>query len=363
MAAKIEPTERQPAGATAGSGDMLRKFDERLRALQDDLRHTSKRQTPAEGLHGSDNESNKQLEELKGRLNDLLRPSHQSKLVEDLHSSDDKLDEPLRNGFKNLQPISRPFKPVADLLGSGDNEQLEDLLRPSPQQKPEEEDEPVERDDLRPGITSYPDYEASERRANYDLPIENKMTRRSSRGFARYLVAVLIGVAATLAWQSYGESAKQIVATRAPELGWSPEAKQMIATSIQWIGWTKPPVSPQKQASTVAQTAPAAPSIDPEKVQQMAHDLAAQRQIVEQLAAGQSQVTREIAKLESAVTEILEKITPAPSPPRPIAAPAGKPTPIARPSSRAPATRPTSVAPPPPDHSNSPEPGTEADSE
>src|SRR5262249_23163235 len=192
------------AGATAGSGDMLRKFDERLRALQDDLRHTSKRQTPAEGLHGSDNESNKQLEELKGRLNDLLRPSHQPKPVEDLHSSDDKLDEPLRNGFKSLQPISRPSKPVADLHGSGDNQQLEDLLRPSPQQNPEEEeeeDEPVARDDLRPGITFYPDYEASERRANYDLPIENKMTRRSSRGFARYFVAVLIGVAATLAWQ------------------------------------------------------------------------------------------------------------------------------------------------------------------
>src|SRR5262249_41256892 len=112
---------------------------------------------------------------------------------------------------------------------SGDNQQLEDLLRPSPQQNPEEEeeeeeeDEPVARDDLRPGITFYPDYEASERRANYDLPIENKMTRRSSRGFVRYLVAVLIGVAATLTWQSYGESAKQIVATRAPELGWSPE--------------------------------------------------------------------------------------------------------------------------------------------
>ena len=101
----------------------------------------------------------------------------------------------------------------------------------------------MEKDDLRPGITSYLDHEASERKAIYDrlVAIENEMKRRSSRGFARYLVAIVIGVAATLAWQSYGESAKQIIATRAPELGWSPEAKQMIATSIQWIGWTKPP--------------------------------------------------------------------------------------------------------------------------
>src|SRR5262249_14096183 len=63
------------------------------------------------------------------------------------------------------------------------------------------------------------------------------------------------------------------------------------------------------------------------------------------------QVTREIGKLEAADVEILEKTTPATPPPRPIAAPAGKPTPIARPSSRAPATRPTSLAPPPPDQS------------
>src|SRR5262249_11662474 len=90
------------------------------------------------------------------------RPSDQSKHVEDLHGSDDRSDEPLRTILKDFQ-------------------------RPSPQRKPEEEHEP-ERDDLRLEITSYPDHEASERQANYDLSIENKTTRRSSRGFARYLV-------------------------------------------------------------------------------------------------------------------------------------------------------------------------------
>ena len=278
--------------------------------------------------------------------------------MEDLHASDDKLDEPLRTTLKSLQPISLPSKPVADLPGPGDNEQLEDSVRPGPQWKPEEEDdESVERDDLRPWITSYPDHEASERQANYDLSIENKMTRRGSRGgFARYLVATLIGVAGTLAWQSYGDVAKQIVATSAPELGSSPEAKQMIANSIQQLGWTKPPADSEKQAAPVAQTAPATPSIDPEKVQQMAHDLARQRQIVEELAAGQSQVTREIAKLESAVMEILGKI-PAP-PPQPPALPPRKPKPVP-PSSRAPVAPPTSLAP----GANSLEPGTEVDRE
>ncbi len=252
------------------------------------------------------------------------RPSHQSKPVEDLHGSDDRLDEPLRTTRKDFQ-------------------------RPSPQRKPEEEeDEPVERDDLRLGITSYPDHETSERQANYDLSIENKMTRRSSRGFARYLVAILIGVAATLAWQSYGDVAKQIIATSAPELGSSPQAKLMIANSMQHLGWTKPPVVESK-AAPVAQTAPATPSDDAEQVRQMARDVATLRQTVEQLAAGLDHVTSEIGKLEAADVEILAKITPAPPPPpRPIAAPARKPTPA--PSSPTPITPPTSLAPiPPPD--------------
>ena len=187
-----------------------------------------------------------------------------------------------------------------------------------------------------------------------DEPVERDVKRRGSR--RRYLVAILIGVAATLAWQSYGEPAKQIIATRAPELGWSPDAKQMIASWVHQIGWTKPPASPEKQALPVAQAAPTAPSIDPEKVQQMTRDLATLRQTVEQLATGQEQVTRDLAplrrtveqlatgqehvtqkigKLEVADMEILAKITPAPPPPRPIAAPARKPTPTAPPPSRA----------------------------
>ena len=183
----------------------------------------------------------------------------------------------------------------------------------------------MESDDLRPGITSYLDHEASERKAIYDrlVAIENKIKKRGSRRFGRYLVAILIGVAATLAWQSYGESAKQIIATRAPELGWSPATKQMIAT---WtVGWTKP----QKQAPPVAPTAPTTPSLDPGQLQQT-QDLAALRQTVEQLAGGQDQMARVIARLEAAVAELIAKT---PEPPAPSVAPAPKPTQVP-PSSR-----------------------------
>ena len=153
---------------------------------------------------------------------------------------------------------------------------------------------------------------------------------RDPRGFARF--AVLIGVAATLAWQSYGDSAKQVIATKAPELGWSPEAKQMIAS---WtLGWTKPPAGPEKIApETVAPKAPPAPSLDPAQVQQITRSLAAVRETLQELAGSQRSMARDIARLESAVAEILLKM-PEP-PPQPPAAPARKP-PASPSSSRVP---------------------------
>ena len=198
----------------------------------------------------------------------------------------------------------------------------------------------METDDLHSGIA---DRETSERRAIYSrlVAIEKEMKRRGSRTFTRYLVAILIGVAATLALQSYGDAAKRVVATSAPKLAWSPEAKQMIASWVQQLGWTKSP------ASSETRTAPTTPSLVAEKVQQTAQILVAVQGTVQELAAGQKQVTREIDKLESAVMEILEKI-PAP-PPQPPGAPARKPISMP-PTARAPGAPPASRAPIPPPH-------------
>jgi hypothetical protein len=41
----------------------------------------------------------------------------------------------------------------------------------------------------------------------------------------RFLVGVCVGVAATLAWQSYGDAARAMVASSYPQLGWlAPQA-------------------------------------------------------------------------------------------------------------------------------------------
>jgi hypothetical protein len=209
-----------------------------------------------------------------------------------------------------------------------------------------------ELDDLLSAISHHLDNEASERKAirRRLLAIENEMERVASGGFVRYLVATCVVVAAILGWQSYGEAAKQIIATRAPELGWSPQTKQVITGWMQQLGWTKPLVVESKAApvthtrpETVAPKTPTTPTLDPALVQQMVQGLAALResvqqltarqeslavmgQTVDQLAAGQDQMVHQIDMLQSANQEILAKI-PA-SPPQPPATPAHKPTPV-----------------------------------
>jgi len=240
---------------------------------------------------------------------------------------------------------------VGAAAGSDDKlaKQLEDSSGASHQSKPALHN-------LLLRITHHLDYEHSERNViDYRLrAIESQMKatgsrtkRRASRAFVRYLVAICVGVAGTLAWQSYGEEAKQTIATRAPELGWSPEVRQMIAS------WTKPLAGPEniaaqpaasesRQAAPVANTAsemvapsaPAVSSIDPEQAKQMAQSLDALLQAVERLAATQDQMKREMTRLQAADLEILAKI-PAP-PPQSPATPKRKPPAV--PPQRAPTT-------------------------
>ncbi len=44
--------------------------------------------------------------------------------------------------------------------------------------------------------------------------------RRIFRTLTRFIIAVLIGIGATLAWQSHGDAAREMVVARAPSLGW-----------------------------------------------------------------------------------------------------------------------------------------------
>lgn len=127
----------------------------------------------------------------------------------------------------------------------------------------------------------------------------------------RFLIAVGIGVAATLGWQSYGDAAREIVASSYPQLG-----------------WLAPPAAAAQAAP--ATIAAATASLDQQELRTVSLGLAAVRQKVDQLAAqvaaGQEQMTRDFtAKLHAVEQDILDKLSPLT--PQPAAAPARKPVP------------------------------------
>jgi hypothetical protein len=168
--------------------------------------------------------------------------------------------------------------------------------------------------------------EFSERPLFVDKP---SLFRRGSRAFIRFLFAVGIGVAGTLAWQAYGENAKQTVANWAAQQGWP----------LPWLSDRAadepgPPAPSATQTAARSAAEPAAPAVSSleQKVEAITNSLAAVQQRVEQLAAGQEQMAGDIAKLHAAEQEIRHQI--AAIPPRPAAAPAAKPTPATVPPAR-----------------------------
>src|SRR5262245_13866425 len=57
--------------------------------------------------------------------------------------------------------------------------------------------------------------------------------RRVAAGLFRFLIIFGIGVAATLVWQTYGNTGRRMVAGLFPELGWlAPPAMPSAATSV-----------------------------------------------------------------------------------------------------------------------------------
>ena len=190
---------------------------------------------------------------------------------------------------------------------------------------------------------------------NDPLPTDRlSLSRRTSHSLARFLVMACVGAAATLAWQSYGGTAKQMIANLAPQLSWlllslpamNPPSGREIAVeqaSPPAVQASAPQAASAQAGSTAsetaASTAPTAPSPELQQLETMAHDLAAVRQSVEQLAAGQEQMARDIANLQTAGQDIRRRISALP----PAAATtAHKPVPPPQPALQ------SSVAPLPP---------------
>jgi len=60
------------------------------------------------------------------------------------------------------------------------------------------------------------------------------LAKRTAIGLARFLLINGMGVAATLAWQSYGDEMREIIANSYPLLGWlAPETPAFAKTASE----------------------------------------------------------------------------------------------------------------------------------
>jgi hypothetical protein len=129
-----------------------------------------------------------------------------------------------------------------------------------------------------------------------DEPSKVSRLLRASGGF---LIAVFIGVGATLAWQSYGSNAtspRWLSASTKPTTQDVERSAQNTATS---------------QSVSLPQTAPLVAANFPElaQLEPMTHELAAVRLSLEQLAVKQDQIIQNITALQAAQQDIKLKMS------------------------------------------------------
>jgi hypothetical protein len=128
--------------------------------------------------------------------------------------------------------------------------------------------------------------------ADWAAESPSRRRKRPSGGFSRFLTTFCMGIVATLAWQSYSDAMREMLADAYPQLDW---------------------VAPRAAAAKTAPTAASTRSADSREIQELSQSLAAMRQRVDQLAvqlaAGQDQMTRDIAaKVAMAERDILDRI-------------------------------------------------------
>jgi hypothetical protein len=162
----------------------------------------------------------------------------------------------------------------------------------------------------------------SPRRSEFsdDWPIEPPPARPArrkpaSRAFIRYLITFGAGIATALAWQSYGDAARRIIAGAHPQLAWVAPPTAVAQTTPKAIA---PPVD----------------FLDPQGMKTISFDLAKMSRKVDQLAAAQEQTTREITKLQAVEQYVLYKNIEVPPRPAPAASPTPNPAPKPLPPER-----------------------------
>jgi hypothetical protein len=121
-----------------------------------------------------------------------------------------------------------------------------------------------------------------------DLNDDLLRAARSSRGrrmmlaVTRFALTFCIGIAATLAWQPYGDAAREMIASSSPQLGWLAPQSASAAPGI---------AGPQPRDATSAA------------------DLDSVRERVDRIATGQDQMTRAIGQLSATQERIAQELS------------------------------------------------------
>jgi hypothetical protein len=133
--------------------------------------------------------------------------------------------------------------------------------------------------------------------SNIQTSKKQSIGRRMSRAFARYSIVFLIGIGATLAWQSYSDEAIEIVRTEVPSLAW-----------LLPVSTAKPPPDGQASAAAVVTSVELVEQLKP-----VALDLANVRRSVEQLGVKVEQLGVKVNQMsQSIVLQSVEQKLPPP---------------------------------------------------
>jgi hypothetical protein len=119
------------------------------------------------------------------------------------------------------------------------------------------------------------------------------LRKRASRALSRFLIAFCTGVAASWAWWSYGDAAREMIANTYPQRRWLAPQAEPVAESAP---------------NMIALAAPATPSFDQQQLSAMSLNLDAVRQSIDRIAAGQEQIMRSIYQIGSSATAGQEQI-------------------------------------------------------
>jgi len=217
--------------------------------------------------------------------------------------------------YSESPPLAGEQWPTAADISSGRRARDLDLHAPS--------DQRIGLQPKRPLIRSAHSSSLKNNSAASDRP---SISRRIFRSLTRFFIAVLIGVGATLAWQSHG--ARQMLVAWNPTLAW-----------LLPVSATEPPV--------VAVSPPASA----QQLESLASNIDGVRHSVEQLAARQEQLAQSIATLRAVEEDIRQKMSSTPPPSSQQAAPVQQPKPpqpkaqLSPPHRSSPPTGPLSLSP------------------